>query len=332
MQVAFIGNSKDSIYNVYGAERLAGISGVEVFPKIITGENFDSLVGELQHVEAFFTTWGMPGLNEGQIAQLPNLKIIFYGAGSIRGFAVPFFKRNIRIVSAWQINGLAVAEFTFAHLLLAGKGFLRSCRLCTSGWEHRGAAWAAVADGNYKTTVALLGAGTIGRRVLQMIKAETTLKVLLYDPYVTAEAAQALGARKATLEECFQKAQVVSNHVPNLPATIGMIRGEHIRLLPHNGTFINTGRGATVDESSLIAALRERTDITAVLDVTEPEPPVAGSPFYELPNVFLTPHIAGTMHSEWRQMGDFMLEEFDNWRQGKEMRAEITEQMMEKMA
>ncbi len=333
MRIAFIGNSAENLDRVYGAKRHGRFAGVELLAQDLNEHNLAAHAPELQTVEALFTTWGMPAMSAAQIAEFfPALRVIFYGAGTIKGFAAPFFERGVRISSAWRINGLAVAEFTFAHILLAGKGYLRSARLASASLANRDAAYQAVAGGNYKTTVALLGAGAIGRRVVEMLKRETTLNILLYDPYLTDEQAAALGARKATLEECFTQAQVVSNHVPNLPETKHLIRGEHLRLLPHNATFLNTGRGAQVDESGLLAALRDRPDVTAILDVTEPEPPVADSPFYGMQNVFLTPHIAGTMQSEWLQMGDFMLEEFARWQQTATLQAEITADMLSRMA
>lgn len=332
MQVAFVGGS-ETMDRIYGQERRTRLPDVDLIAQDIQQDNLQELAPSLGGVEAIFSSWGMLSLDADTIARVfPSLRVIFYGAGTIKGFAAPFFERGVRISSAWRINGLAVAEFTLAHLLLAGKGYLRSARLCSAARANRDEAYRAVAGGNYKTTVALLGAGAIGRRVLEMIQRETTLNVLLYDPFLSEEQAAALGARKATLQECFTQAQVVSNHVPNLPETKHLIRGDHIRMLPHNGTFLNTGRGAQVDEAGLIAALRDRPDLTAILDVTDPEPPAEDSPFYGMPNVFLTPHIAGTMQSEWRQMGDYMLEEFARWRADDRLEAEITPDMLARMA
>lgn len=77
-----------------------------------------------------------------------------------------------------------------------------------------------------------------------------------------------------------------------------------------NATFLNTGRGAQVVEADLIRALTEEPARTAVLDVTWPEPPLPESPLWSLQNVFLTPHIAGSMQRETARMGAFMEREF----------------------
>ena len=95
--------------------------------------------------------------------------------------------------------------------------------------------------------------------------------------------------RKVSLMEVFQRSQVVSLHTPWLDSTAGMITGDLIESMPSNATLINTARGAVVNEPELIAALEKRTDLTALLDVTWPEPPAADSKLHTLPTVILTP-------------------------------------------
>lgn len=84
-----------------------------------------------------------------------------------------------------------------------------------------------------------------------------------------------------------------------------------------NAVFLNTGRGAQVVEADLVSVLEDRPDLTAVLDVTFPEPPTEGHPFYALPNCFITPHIAGSLGDEVCRMAEYMLEEFRLIRSGK---------------
>jgi phosphoglycerate dehydrogenase-like enzyme len=90
-----------------------------------------------------------------------------------------------------------------------------------------------------------------------------------------------------------------------------MLRKEHFARMKQGATFINTSRGAIVNERDLIGVLTERPDLFALLDVTWPEPPVAGSPFYDLPNVVLTPHLAGSLGNECHRMAQYMIEEAD---------------------
>jgi len=125
---------------------------------------------------------------------------------------------------------------------------------------------------------------------------------------------------------------VVSLHTPWLPETVGMVTGAHLRSMKTDATFINTARGAIVREAEMIAALQERPDLTAVLDVTYPEPPEAGSPLYTLPNVILTPHIAGSMGRECQRMGRLMVDEFERYRAGEPLRWAISQEQAAVMA
>ena len=102
--------------------------------------------------------------------------------------------------------------------------------------------------------------------------------------------------------------------------------------MQQNATFINTGRGAQVVEDDLVRALTERPDLTAVLDVTYPEPAPLDHEFYSLPNCFLTPHIAGSLGNEVHRMAEYMYEEFVRYLGGEQTRYEVTAKMLETMA
>lgn len=102
--------------------------------------------------------------------------------------------------------------------------------------------------------------------------------------------------------------------------------------MPTFATFLNTGRGAQVVEPELVRALAEREDLTAVLDVTDPEPLEPGHPFYTLPNCILTPHIAGSLGREVTRMAACMIQEFERVSAGHPARFEVTPEMLETMA
>ena len=112
----------------------------------------------------------------------------------------------------------------------------------------------------------------------------------------------------------------------------GMLKGVHFASMLPYATFLNTGRGAQVVEQELVQVLIARPDLTAILDVTFPEPPVEGSPLYTLPNCILTPHIAGSLGNEVRRMGAYMMAEYDNFRQNKPCQYEVTPEMLKTMA
>ena len=121
-------SGSDAIMRVYGKEvreKLKAEAGLD--EKNIYSKE-DILAGKLKDAENMFSTWGAPVLTENEIAEfLPNLKCLFYGAGSVQYFARPYLKRNVRIFSAWGANAVPVAEYTAAQILLANKGFFRTC-------------------------------------------------------------------------------------------------------------------------------------------------------------------------------------------------------------
>jgi phosphoglycerate dehydrogenase-like enzyme len=290
--------------------------------------NFDGHAQHLREVEAIVSTWGMPSLTPEQLDAMPMLKVVFYAGGSVQGFARPLLERGIVVVSAWQANAVPVAEFTLGQILLATKGYFRNTREYKSPaareTAHRG-------RGNFGETVAILGAGAIGERVIKLLGA-FDLQVIVFDPFLSDERAAMLGVEKVSLEAAFERAYVVSNHVADCQETAGMLNGALFERMRADATFINTGRGQTVREEELIAVLQARPDLTALLDITHPEPPIEGSLLYTLPNVQLTTHIAGSIGNELLRMAKCCLEEFIAWQNGEPLRYAVSLPMLDIMA
>ncbi len=280
-----------------------------------------------------FTTWGMDHFTQEEIKRcLPKLKAVFYGAGSVQYFAREFLNSGVRVFSAWGANAVPVAEYTVAQILLANKGFFQACsRFTSQETRANAAAYFGSMPGNYGCNVGIIGAGMIGKMVIRRL-ADYNLNVLVYDPFLSDEAAKELKATKVSLEDLFSSCQTISNHVANLPQTVGMLNAACFQKMKKNATFINTGRGAQVVEKDLIAVLKQNPDITAVLDVTDPEPPEADSELYTLPNVFLTPHIAGSAGQEVARMGEYMKDQFIKVQQNAPCEYEVTLKMLETMA
>lgn len=282
--------------------------------------------------EYIFSTWGMPSFTEDEIKTcLPALKAVFYGAGSVQGFARSFLNCGVKVFSAWAANAVPVAEYTVAQIILAGKDFFVQSRLLAR--EDRAAAQSRHGGhvGNYRKRVGLIGCGMIGSLVAEMLKSYD-LEVLVFDPFLSDGKVEALGVKLASLAEIFSTCSVVSNHLANNKDTQKMLRYEHFSVMPPYATFLNTGRGAQVVEEDLVRVLIERGDLTAVLDVTHPEPSPAGHPFYSLPNCFMTPHIAGSMGGEVVRMAEYMVDEYEALIAGRPVRYEVTLKMLETMA
>lgn len=141
-----------------------------------------------------------------------------------------------------------------------------------------------------------------------------------------------MGVEKSDIETIFRTCSIVSNHLANNAHAQGIFKKEHFSSMPPYATFINTGRGAQVAEEDLLEVLQERPDLTAVLDVTMPEPPAPDSPMYTLPNVTLTPHIAGSSGLEVHRMSELIMEEFNRYIDDQPCLYEITENMLERLA
>ncbi len=325
---AFFGDA-NSIARVYAQGRRERLQAhTQIYPHIVEAKTLNDHLPMLAKTQVIFSTWGMPKLTPPQLDQLPQLQAVFYAAGSVQSFAKPLLDRNVTVTSAWRANGRPVAEFTVAQIVLATKGVFGNMRQCRSrdAWRN-----SFKGRGNFGATVALLGAGAIGRLVIDLLKAYE-LRVIVFDPFLSDEHAAELGVEKVSLEDAFSRGYVVSNHLANLPATVGMLRKDLFDRMPENATFINTGRGATVDEPGMIDVLTRRSDLTALLDVTLPEPPVEGSPLYSLPNVFLTPHIAGSIGDEVIRMADYAIDEFRRWLNKESLHHSVSMAMLETMA
>ena len=331
----FIGDWKGTAGNVYCQsvrEKLRGFLNFET-DNVISKKELDEYKDILSRAEYAFSTWGMPKFTREEIREyLPNIKAVFYAAGSVQGFAREFLEEDVEVFSAWAANAVPVAEYTFAEIMLATKGFFQRFHRQQLGndWSHRGVPVSF--PGNYESKIGIIGAGMIGRLVIEKLKTLDKVAVLVYDLFLSDERAAELGVTKVTLEELFEQCDVISNHVANNPQTVGMINGKHFKLMQPHAVFINTGRGAQVVEADMIEALREVPTRVAVLDVTDPEPPLADSPLYTLDNVFLTPHIAGSIGNEVHRMAEFMCEECKAYDAGEATRYSVSLKMLETMA
>lgn len=296
-----------------------------------TPQDIPELQELLTGVEILFTGWGAPLLDEKTLTGFPSLELVLYGAGSLRSVVTDhFWTRGIPVCSAWMANAVPVAEFTFAQIILALKQVQRLPGLMR---QHREKVTPPYFEngGAYGTTVSLISLGVIGRKVAKFLQ-WLDVRVLAYDPFCAPDAATELGVELVSLEEAFSRARVVSIHTPWLPETEGLITGKLLETIPPGGTFINTARGAVINETEMLEVLTRRPDLCALLDVTHPEPPAIDSAFYTLPNVFLTPHIAGSIYGECGRMGEYMVDECRRWLAGESLKYQISKSAYEKMA
>ena len=336
MKAIFLLNNKgnvDYVYSKESQERIKQLIDIDL-SDIYCQEELEASPEKFKDVEYIFSTWSMPGGSEpkddfGRF--MPNLKAIFYAAGSVRYFAESYFKRNVRIFSAYAANAIPVAEYSVAQILLANKGFYQSSVLAKAGNYEEAHKVSLAHCGNYDAKIGIIGAGMIGKKVIELLK-PYKLNILVYDIFMSEEQAKEMGVTKVDLDTLFSECDVVSNHLANVPATVGILTKELFAKMKINSTFINTGRGQQTDEDGMLDVFEARKDICAVLDVTITEPPVAGSKFFTLPNVFLTPHIAGSQANEVQRMSELIVDELERYLKNEKCLYEITPEKLKTMA
>jgi len=281
---------------------------VRIDPELVVQDFTDpAAAAALAGAEILITGWGCPRVDADVLAAAPRLRRVLHAAGSVRsllGEAV--WERGITVSSAVHANALPVAEYALAAILLAGKdAFALRERFRAEAVYPAPGDYAHV--GNLGRRLGVIGASRVGRRLLELLR-PFDFSVSLYDPYVGPAEAAALGAVPLPLDELLRSSDIVSLHAPDIPETYRMLDRERLALIPHGGVLVNTSRGALVDHDALTDELVSGR-LGAVLDVTEPEPLPRSSPLYRLPNVFLTPHIAGSLGNELERLGGTVVEE-----------------------
>ncbi|MEU4292762.1 hydroxyacid dehydrogenase [Kribbella sp. NPDC026596] len=283
----------------------------------VVAERFDTdaIRAALATAEFLITGWGCPPITAEILDAAPGLRAILHTGGSVKSLLAPAcWERGLAITSAATANAEPVAEYTLAAILFAGKNVFR-LRDRYHATRHFTLAEVQTGVGNYGRTIGVIGASRIGRRVIELLR-PFDLEVCLFDPYVDTATAAELGVRQVDLDTLLRTCDVVSVHAPANPQTDRLIGAEQLALMRDGATLINTARGSLVDTDALIGHLRAGR-LYAVLDVTEPEPLPVGSALWELPNTFLTPHIAGSHGNELARMGDCVIDELERFLDGR---------------
>jgi len=282
----------------------------------------------LEEVDVVFTGWGGPRFDEELLRRLPRLRAVFHGGGTVRPHVTDaFWDRGILLTTAAEANAAPVAEFTTAAIWLSLKRAWQLNRQVRH--ERTFSSPHPSVPGARGSTVGLVSLGQIGRLVRDRLRA-SEVRVIAYDPYVSKARFRELDIEPVSLPELMTRSDVVSLHTPLTSETEGMITTALLHRFKPGATFINTARGALVRESDVIAFLLARPDVQAIFDVTWPMPPAAESQLYDLPNVFLTPHIAGSLGPECRRLGWAMVEEFRRHVRGEPLWHQISRAQAER--
>jgi D-3-phosphoglycerate dehydrogenase len=204
-------------------------------------------------------------------------------------------ERGIAVLNAPSGNTISAAELAFALLLALVRRVPAADRSMKQGeWDRKSFGGIEL----YGKTLGLVGAGRIGTAVAQRARA-FGMRVIAFDPYLTAERAEALEIELAPFDEVLARADVISLHVPLTDATRNLIGEAQLRRMRPGTFLVNAARGGVVNEAALHHALTEGWIAGAALDVFEQEPPPGDHPLRSLPNVVLTPHLgASTLEAQ----------------------------------
>jgi phosphoglycerate dehydrogenase-like enzyme len=304
---------------------------VDIDPALVT-DRFDSpeSLSALFSAEILITSWGCPPLDAAVLKAAPRLRAVLHAAGTVKAHVTPqCWERGLLVSSAADANAVPVAEYTLAAILLAGKDAFRQRDGYRASREFTVAA--VLPDvGNYGRKIGIIGASRTGRRVIGLLR-HFDVEIYLSDPYADQATAQQLGARLLGLEELLALCDIVSVHAPETLETRHLLSRERLALMRDGTTLINTARGALVDTEALTDELF-RGRLNAVLDVTEPEPLPSFSPLFDLPNVFLTPHVAGSHGNELERLGVCVVDEAERLVTGLPLVHQITLADLERVA
>ncbi len=289
-------------------------------------ETLARLTERVGDVDAIIVCHGSPTLNAEIMHRAPNLKFI----GELEGdrFAARIdleaaWARGIRTVDTTQGSSYPVAEWALALMLIA--------------LRNAGAAFRSIISGNTRDAkkrdmrgmltgkrVGFIGCGHMGRRLISFLR-PFNAEIWVYDPYLSRDIAEIVGFTQTSIDNIFSQCDVIVCLAPLTPRTKGMIGKRELDLIRPGSAFVNVSRGAIVNSNALIQRLK-RGDITAGLEVFDPEPIPSDSEIIHLPNVFLSPHFAGNTGDDYPPFFSLMVNELNRFFQGHETWFDLTPQ------
>jgi D-3-phosphoglycerate dehydrogenase / 2-oxoglutarate reductase len=242
------------------------------------------------------------------LARTPNLLAISSNGAGYDTVDVPACTAaGVAVVNQTGGNKEGVAEHVLAMMLALSKRIGEADRAMR---RQKGVQRIAY-KGHDVTgrTIGIIGIGNIGSRVAELCRGLFGMRVLAYDPYLTAEQIDARGAEKVELHDLLGASHYVSVNCPRTAETRGMIGAGEYALMRPDAYFITTARGGIHDEEALAEALRTQQIAGAGLDVWEDEPPPTDHPLLKFDNVLVSPHTAGATEESRENMARFAAEQ-----------------------
>ncbi len=294
-----------------------------------TNENPEAAaeLGEhLSEANGLVVCHGCPTVTPEVLDAAPNLKII----GELEGdrFASRIdleaaWERGIRTVDTTNGSSYPVSEWALGLILIALRNAGAQFRRIIAGETTRDNSALEYAGGLLTgKRVGLIGGGNMGRRLIKFLR-PFEVDIWVHDPYLPREMAEAVGFLQTSLDNLLSQCDVIVCVAPLTPGTQRMIGERELNLIKSGAALVNVSRGPIIDPDALIARLK-RGDITAGLDVFDPEPIPPDSEIIHLPNVFLTPHFAAFTGDAYPHFFELMVDELDRFFHGHETLFDLT--------
>jgi phosphoglycerate dehydrogenase-like enzyme len=276
----------------------------------------------IKDAEGVITGWAAGPLTVNNYEAAKSLRIVGVIGSSVQHLApLEAMDRGIVICNTAAAIGHSVAEFALTQILCLLKDMVENHQVVAGGgwrsdWEER------PARDLWGRKVGLIGLGACGRIMARLLKG-FNCEILGYDPYLPGGVAGELGVKMVDLETLLKESEIISLHAGRTQETKKMINRETLALLQDGAILVNTSRGALIDEEALAEKVKEGK-IKVALDVFEPEPPAVDSPLRKLPNVLLSPHVAGGTWDTLERVGWAVVEDMKRFFEGKEPLNKLT--------
>ncbi|RTZ41712.1 hydroxyacid dehydrogenase [Candidimonas sp. SYP-B2681] len=243
------------------------------------------------------------------LAEAPRIKVVGrLGVGLDNIDVQACASRNIKVIPATGANARAVAEYVIVSaMMLLRRSFLSSSQMAQGSWPRNQFSEGHESGGK---VLGLVGFGGIGRLTASLAQG-LGFTVIAHDPGVSAASPvwDEAGVQPVDLSQLLDQAHVVSLHVPLVDSTRNLFDAETIARMRPDAVLINTARGGIVDEAALAMALKEGRLAGAALDVFSDEPLTAENHFADVPNLILTPHIAGVTAESNQRVSQMIADE-----------------------
>jgi len=284
-------------------------------------------------LEALLICEGAPFVSEAVLAAAPGLTLLGELDGDRFAHRLDIqaaHQRGVRVLDTSHASSWPTAEWALGLALVGLRNAGALFRLMIAHeqtwfpYDVRSGPGYDGAELSHKR-VGLIGFGHLGRRLVELLRPfEVDLRV--FDPFVPRELAEPYGVAFGSLETVLT-ADVVFVLVPHTPATEGMLGSRELDLLRPGAVLVNVSRGQVIDSAALVARL-ERGDVIGCLDVFDPEPIPLDSALLDLPNVFVTPHVAGVTEESRRRFFSLMVDECLRHFEGLEPWSELTPEIV----